>query len=121
MFFEPVLLCIDVLIYTTSVFVITFFALFSSELSFKLVCSQINTLVSIITYFGNDEDLTVLTPCNYLYAGTAALAAVDNYLNLIDTIVVLWKLGSLFLRVFSNSFRYVDMFAGNSKKQNRSP
>jgi hypothetical protein len=85
------------------------------------VNSQINTLVSIITGFGNNKDLAVFPPCNYLYAGITALIAVDNYLNLVDTIVVLWKFGGLFLCVFSNSFRYVDMFACNGKKQNRSP
>jgi len=58
---------------------------------------------------------------NYLHAGITARAAVDNYLNLIDTIVVRRKLGSLFLSAFSNSFLYLNMFTGNSKKQNRHP
>jgi hypothetical protein len=109
------------LLYTTSVFVVPLSALFSFDLSFKFVCCQINTLVSIITGFGNDENLAVLATGNYLNTGMATLVSVDNNLNLIDTAVVFWKLGSLFFGVFPDSFRNLDMFAGNSKKQNCSP
>ncbi len=73
-------------------FVVPFFALFSSQLSFELVCSQVNTLVCILPCFRNDENLAVLGPCNYLHAGISALVAVDNYLNLVDAIVVSGKL-----------------------------
>jgi hypothetical protein len=119
--FRNLLLYSFFLFHSSGMLIVSFFALCSSELPFKLVDSQINTAVSIFTSFGNNEDLTVFAPCNYLHAGTSTLIAVDNHFNLIDTIVVFWKLGSLLLGMFSHGFRYVDMFASNSKKQNRSP
>jgi len=63
----------------------------------------------------------MLGPCNYLHAETTALAATNNNLNLIDTIVVPGKLRGLFLRVLSDRFWYIDMSATNCKKQNFSP
>jgi uncharacterized membrane-anchored protein len=59
--------------------------------------------------------------CNYLHAGITAFIAVDNYLDVIDTIVVLWKLRNFFLCVPLDGFGYVDMLTTNSKKQNSSP
>ena len=49
------------------------------------------------------------------------VSAVDNYLNLVDTIVVPGKLGRLLFRILSDSFRYIDMFAANREKQISSP
>jgi hypothetical protein len=59
----------------------------------------------------------MFAPCDYLHAGITIWPAIDDYLNLIDTIIVLWKLRSLFLGVPFNSLCYLDMFAANSKKQ----
>ena len=81
----------------------------------------INTLVGIFAALGNNEYLVVFGTCYYLHAGIAAAVPVDNYFNLIDTIIVLGKLGGLFLGVMLNSFRYLYMFAANSKKQSSSP
>ena len=81
----------------------------------------INTAVSIFTPFGANENLAVFGPGNYLHTRITALPAVYNHFNLINTIVVLGKLGGLFLCVLSNSFRYVDMFTADCKKQNCSP
>jgi len=101
---------------------ISFFTLCSSELSFKLVDSHINATVSIFTGFGTNENLAVFGPCYYLNAGiTAALIAVNNHFNLIDTIVILGKLGSFLFGVFSDSFRYLNVFTTDCKKQYYSP
>jgi len=64
----------------------------------------------------------MLGPCNYLHgnAGTA-LTAADNYLNLVNTIVVSRELRSFFLCVLSDSFRHIEMSATNCKKQGSSP
>jgi hypothetical protein len=109
------------LLCTAHAFVVPFLTLYSSELPFKLMDGHINAAVSIFTCFATNENLAVFGPGNYLHAGIAALAAVYNHFNLIDTIVVLGKLGSLLLCVSSDSFRYVDMFTADCKKQNRSP
>jgi len=82
---------------------------------------HVNAAISIFTCLGANENLAVLGPCDYLYAGTTTLATIDNYLYLIDAIVVLGKLGSLFFGVLSDSFGYFDMFTTNRKKQNCSP
>jgi len=104
------------------VFIVSFFALCSSELPFEFMDGHINTAISIFTCFGTNENLAVFGPCNYLYAGiTTALIAVYYHFNLIDTIVVLGKLGSLFFRVHSDSFRYVDVLTTDCKKQDYSP
>ena len=83
--------------------------------------SYIDASVSIGAGFGNNEDFTVFTSCDYLHADITARLAVDKYLDLIDAIIVLWQLGSFLLSVSLDSFSYLDMFASNSKKQNRSP
>jgi hypothetical protein len=89
------------------VFVVSFPALFSSELSFKLVNGHINAPVGILACFGANS--------------VATLVAVYNHLNPIDTIVILGKLGSLCLGMASDSFGYFDMFAADGKKQDYSP
>jgi hypothetical protein len=104
------------------VFIISFFTLYSSELSFKLVDGHINATVSIFTGFCAHENLAMLGPCYYLNAGiTAAMVAVNNHFNLIDTIVILGKLGSFLFGVFFDSFRYLNVFTTDCKKQYYSP
>jgi hypothetical protein len=103
------------------VFVVSFPALFSSELSFKLVNGHINAPVGILACFGANKNLAVLGFRDNLHARVATLVAVYNHLNSIDTIVILGKLGSLCLGMASDSFGYFDMFAADSKKQDHSP
>jgi hypothetical protein len=106
---------------TTRVFVASFLALGPPKLPLKLMDGHINTAVSILTCFGANENLAVLSPCNYLHADITTLFAVNNHFDLIDTIVVLGKLGSFFLRVPFDSFGYFDMFTADCEKQNYSP
>ncbi len=115
------LLCPYALLLTGYVLIVTFLALFPSKLSFEFVDSYVDTLVSVFPGLGNNEDLAVFASCNYLHADVVAWLAADDYINLIDTVVVPGKLGGLLLGVAFNSFRYVDVFTGNCKKQNRSP
>jgi len=77
--------------------------------------SQVNTPVSVFAGFLDDEDLVMFASCDNLHTRIAASVAVENHLNLIDAIVVLGQLRSLFLRVPSNRFRYVDVFAADSE------
>jgi hypothetical protein len=98
-------------------FVIAFPGLFPSQLAFELVDGNIDALVGIDAWLGSDEDVAVLASCNYLDTDVAPAAAVDYHLNLIDAVVVLWKLGSLFLCVSLEGLRYVDMLTGNCEKQ----
>lgn len=102
-------------------FMVSFFSLSSSELSFKFMDDHINATISIITPFSTNENFAVFGPCNYLYTDVITLAAVYKYFNLIDTVVVFGKLGSFFLCVPSYCLCYFDMFATDCKKQNYSP
>ena len=70
-------------------FVVSFLAFFPSELPFKFMDSYVNTLVSIFAGLGSNKNLAVFASCDYLHAGAAAPSAVDNYLDLIDAVVVL--------------------------------
>jgi len=115
------LLCPCALLLTDYVLIVALLALFPSKLSFEFVDSHVDTLVSVFAGFGNNEDLAVFASCDYLHADVAAWLTADDYLDLIDTIVVPGKLGGLLLGVAFDSFRYVDVFTGNCKKQNRSP
>jgi hypothetical protein len=103
------------------VLVVSLLALCSPELSFKLMNGHIDAPVSILTSFGTDENMAVLGFRDNLHARIATLATVYNHFDPIDTIVVLGKLRSLFLRVPSDSFGYVDMFTADCEKQNYSP
>jgi hypothetical protein len=103
---------------TACAFVVPFLAFYPPELPLKLMDDYINTAVSIFTSFGTNENLTVLGLRNYLHADITTLAAVNNHFDPIDTIVVFGKLGSLFLRMPSDSLRYFDMFAADREKQN---
>jgi len=102
-------------------FVVPLLALGPSKLAFQLTRSQIYTSVNILAGLGANKNLAMLCPCNYLHTGISARLAIDNYLDLIDAVVVLRKLRSLLLGMASDSFGYVEMFTSNCKKQNYSP
>jgi hypothetical protein len=102
-------------------FIVSFLAFDSSKLPFEFTGGQIDTSVDVLAGFATNKNLAVFGPRNNLHARIAARLAVDNYLYLIETIVVFGKLRSFFLCVVSDSFSYVDMLAGNCKKQNWSP
>ena len=80
-------------------FVVPLLTLRSPELSFKLMDSHINALVSIFTCFSSNKNLAALGSCNYFNARTTTLAAVYDNFHLIDAIIILGKLGNLFLCV----------------------
>jgi hypothetical protein len=103
------------------VLVIPFFALGSPELPFQFMNRHIDAPVRILTRLGPDKNLAVLGSGNNFHGRIAPLAPIDNHFDLIDTVVIPWKLGRLFLRVLFHRFRYFDMFTANSKKQNDSP
>jgi hypothetical protein len=103
------------------VFVVAFFGFFPSKLPFKFMNSYVNAPVSVFASFGSNENFAMFGSCDYLDAGVTALAAVDNYLDLVDTIIVLWQLGGFFFGIAFKSFGYLNVFATNGKKQNRSP
>jgi hypothetical protein len=103
------------------VLVVSLLALCSPELSFKLMSSHIDAPVSILASFGTYENLAVLGFRYNLHARIATLATIYNYFDPTDAIVVLGKLGSLFLRVPPDSFGYFDMFTADCEKQNYSP
>lgn len=102
-------------------FVVSFFGFFSSELSFELVDGYIYALVGIFTAFGCDEDFAVLAASDYFDACAASLVSVDNDLDLIDAVVIFWKLRGLFLCMASDSFGYFYVFSCNSEKQGDPP
>jgi hypothetical protein len=106
---------------TAGVFIITFLAFCSPELSLDLMNGHIDAAVNVFSFFGTNENFAVFGPGDYLNTGAATLITVYNYLHLIDTIVVLCKLGCFFFRVFSDSFRYFDVFTTDCKKQDHSP
>jgi len=93
------------------VLVVSFFALCPSELPFKLMDSHINAPVSIFACFGANKSLAVLGSCNYFYTCTTTLVAIYNNFNLIDAVIVLWKLRCLILRMLFERFRYFDMYS----------
>ena len=102
-------------------FVVSFFALCPPELPFKFMDSHINASVSIFTCFSSNKNLAALGSCNYFNARTTTPAAIYNNFNLIDAIIVLGKLGNLFLCMFFDRFGYFDMFTTDCNKQNYSP
>jgi hypothetical protein len=102
-------------------FLVSFSGLFSSELSFEFMNSQVDTPISIFTGFAANEDFAMFTASDYLNADTAALAAVDNHLNLIYAAIILGKFGGLLLSVPLDGVRYFDMFTSDHKEQGESP
>jgi len=70
------------------VFVIAFFALSSSELPFKLVNSNSNTTGRVLASFFNNEDLVVFSSGDYFDTDVAGFVAINNDVNLIDTVIV---------------------------------
>ena len=69
-------------------FVISFLCLFLSKLFFEFANGQVKALIHVFTAFGTDKNPAVLAPCNYLNACFTTFTAVDNYFNLIDTVIV---------------------------------
>ena len=63
-------------------FIITLLGLFSSKLPFELVDSYINTGIGILANLGNDKNLAVFSPCDYLNAGFAAFTTGEDYEDL---------------------------------------
>jgi hypothetical protein len=101
--------------------VVALFALDPPELSFKLVNGHIDAPIGVLARFGADENLAVLGLGNDFHTRVTALVAVNDYFDSIDAVIVLRKLGGLFLGVPSNSFGYLDVFAADCKKQIYSP
>jgi hypothetical protein len=101
--------------------VVTLLALDSPKLPFELVNGHINTPIGILARLGADENLAVLGFGNDFHTRVAALVAVNDYFDPIDAVIVLGKLGGLFLGMPSNSFGYLDVFAADCKKQIYSP
>jgi hypothetical protein len=102
-------------------FSVSFFGLFSSKLAMELMDSKIDAPIGILASFGNHEDFAVLSSGDYLHVDIAFTTAIDNYLNLVDAVVVPGQLGSLLFGVFFDSIRYANMFAGDCEKQYDSP
>ncbi len=73
-------------------FVVTFPFLSFSELPFKFVHCYIDAFVSIFGGLSGDENLVMFSPCYYLGAGITILITVNNHLNLIDAVIILWEL-----------------------------
>ena len=82
---------------------------------------HINASIGILTYFSSHKHLAMLGSSNNLNACLTSLAAVDDDFDLINAVVVLRKLGCLFLSVRFDGFRYFNMFTTDCEKQNDSP
>jgi len=103
------------------VLVVSLLALYSPELSLKLMNGHINAPVGILACFATNKNLAVLGLRNNLHVRITALVAVYNHFDPIDTTVVFGKFGSLFICVPSDSFCYFNMFTADCKKQYYSP
>ena len=101
--------------------IVPFPGFLSSELSFKFVCSQIDTLVNIIPAFGSNENFAMFGPCDDFHTVLPSGATINDDFNLIDTVVKLCHLCGFSLCVTSYGFSYVNVFSGNVKKQDNSP
>jgi hypothetical protein len=103
------------------VFFVSFSGLFSFNLVLKPMDSQVNAPIRVRAGLHNDKNFAVLGPGDYFHLNTTLFTAVDNHLDLVDTVIVPGQLGSLVLGVFFDSIRYVNMLASDCEKQRDSP
>jgi hypothetical protein len=106
---------------TARMLVVALLAFDLPELSLKLVNGHVNTPIRILTFFGANENLTVLGLGDNFHARITALVAVYYHFDSIDAVIILWKFGGFLLGVRSDRFGYFDMFAADCKKQVFSP
>ena len=102
-------------------FIVSLLFLLFFQLPFEFSYGDVNAGVGIFAGFLDDEDLVVFGACDYLHGWLLALAVIDSNRDVIDAAVVSGQLFGFFDGVGPEGIRDFNVFACNSKKQNKSP